>query len=302
MNDTVITPLNYNDFEDSIAVGYSYDGTSPVQKPDDIYNLYPAGAAKSTAQDMARYMIALVNDGKYNNSTILEPSTIDEMFTPTFTPYPSVSSLSHGFWNGNYKGIEYTGHGGDTFYFHTMLTIIDELDLGLFISCNEEASYLLSTTFYKEFVDEFYSDIMVVNDQPQIDIDLSRFTGAYTSGRSPITTNAKIVNPLSCILIMENDDGTLLFREDTLVPIDDFIFRNQNDSSLVIFAQDIDGRILNMYLENAPAIYYIKDKPLQNSIMYLVVLAFAVIVFLLSIIIWLIKKVISLIKKRTYYT
>lgn len=63
-----------------VATGYERpQGPEPVAGPFEYIDDAPAGSLSTTATDMARFMIAHLQDGRYDDARILEEATAEEM-------------------------------------------------------------------------------------------------------------------------------------------------------------------------------------------------------------------------------
>lgn len=67
--------------EDGMAVGHRYWFAAPVAAPDlpVPYGSLPSGQLIASAEDMGRYMIAQLNDGRYQNAQLLSPEGVAAM-------------------------------------------------------------------------------------------------------------------------------------------------------------------------------------------------------------------------------
>jgi CubicO group peptidase (beta-lactamase class C family) len=73
----------FSDFDSShVARPYQFIGGNYVPYPHYGFADYPDGQLRSTALDMANFMIAYLNDGDFGNNSILSASTINQMWTP----------------------------------------------------------------------------------------------------------------------------------------------------------------------------------------------------------------------------
>ncbi len=73
-----------------------------------FYN-YPDGLFKTTITELSHFMIAMMNEGKYNNHQILKPSTVSEMLTLQVKDY-DIQGL--GWKKINYGTFSFWGHSG----------------------------------------------------------------------------------------------------------------------------------------------------------------------------------------------
>jgi len=128
----------------------------PESRPYELIPAAPAGALASTAEDMARFMIAHLDNG----AGILSPATTREMHTPSKSIFPSLNTMALGFYQQNRMGVPAIGHGGDTVYFHSDMSLFPKQNVGLFISVNSQGrspvqSLLLREQFASAFVERY---------------------------------------------------------------------------------------------------------------------------------------------------
>jgi len=151
-----------------------------------IGQIAPAGSASSTAGDMARYMIALLNGGQLNGVTIFGPTAAQAFRTPLRKTPAGINGWAHGFMTydlpGGYRGY---GHGGDTIDFHSNMVTVPALGLGVFISTNSETGAPLAGRFSDRVVQEFYATPQVFprSGSTELAADPSAFIGYYLTSR-----------------------------------------------------------------------------------------------------------------------
>jgi CubicO group peptidase (beta-lactamase class C family) len=115
--DMTSTGFNYTDFVGRNAIPYEQADTQLIEGP--LYNNYGIGdgGLRSTVPDLAKFLIAHMNLGTYNNSQILQPQTVDLMQTSQISLYGhelggysfSGQGLGWGIYTENI-----IGHGGAT--------------------------------------------------------------------------------------------------------------------------------------------------------------------------------------------
>lgn len=117
----------------------------------------PAASASSTAGDMARYMLLLLNGGSLDGVTVFSPTIARQMRTPLYKPAPDAAGMNWGFLDlplpGGRRGF---GHDGATLSFHSNMVLVPDLGLGIFISTNTASGYELAQRFPSQIVDRFY--------------------------------------------------------------------------------------------------------------------------------------------------
>jgi CubicO group peptidase (beta-lactamase class C family) len=113
-----------------------YARASGKSKDFEFVNGPPADSMTTSAGDMARFMIAHLQDGRYGDAQILKPETARLMHTRAFGPVQELNGMALPFFQENQNGHRIIGHGGDTQYFHSHLSLILDANLGFFVSLN----------------------------------------------------------------------------------------------------------------------------------------------------------------------
>ncbi|HEX4780989.1 MAG TPA: serine hydrolase domain-containing protein, partial [Usitatibacter sp.] len=114
----------------NMATGYK-----DVDTPGDgfeIISMPAAGALSSTADDMAKFMIAHLDDG----AGLLKPETAKQMHEFVIRAFPDLNGSSLGFYEESLNGHRAIGHGGDTVYFHSELLLFPAEKVGFYMSVN----------------------------------------------------------------------------------------------------------------------------------------------------------------------
>jgi CubicO group peptidase (beta-lactamase class C family) len=151
------TGNNYTDFTGRNAIPYEQADTQLFEGP--IYNQYGLGdgALRSTVPDLAKFLIAHMNNGTYNNSQILLPQTVDLMHTSEI----GLSGYELGGYTLSGQGLGwqiYTdniiGHGGGIpgYLANMAFKTVSNGKYGIVVTLNKgsslvQDSYLLFTIF-----------------------------------------------------------------------------------------------------------------------------------------------------------
>ncbi len=196
------------------AVGYFVtDGT---YEPGDYAYLQepPEGSMSSTAEDMARFMIAHLQDGRYKDVRILEESTARLMHEQQFTHHAQLPGLGYAFKERFVNGERLIGHGGDIGTYSSQMILHSEDDLGFFVVYNV-FNDALRERLIAAFMDRFYDEGSLATAPATVELsqeDLARFTGGYRWTKYPRSTIGKLVallpGPVN-VNIVANDDSTL---------------------------------------------------------------------------------------------
>jgi CubicO group peptidase (beta-lactamase class C family) len=120
----------------------------------------PVSALTSSADDMAHFMIAHLQDGEYMGTRILRTQTAQLMHDSPFTVLPGIDRMELGFYETNINGREVIGHTGDTSWFHSALHLFLKDGVGLFFSFNSQGKQgtvgPLRTALFEAFADRYF--------------------------------------------------------------------------------------------------------------------------------------------------
>lgn len=243
--------------ESERAVGYRYAQGHYVAVPNDYLNLVPSGALVSTAADMAKFMIANLQDGRYQNRQILKPETIREMHQTHFRVHPKMPGWCYGFYetyHGSNRAIMHSGHPRG---FSNLLYLLKDKGLGIFIAYNSNNANL-----YREYIELFHKryfpttkESVPLRPPENFASRAHRFTGTYLFSSSPKYTLSKLRDLLehkSEVTISADEDGILNVHlpEGTLriVETEPLLFRTLRANKMIAFQANEKGEITHMFM------------------------------------------------------
>ncbi len=172
----------------------------------------PAGALSVSAADMAKYMIAHLQNGEYNGARILKADTAQLMHARTFGLVPEMNGMALGFYEETRNGHRIIGHGGDTQWFHSDMHLMPDQDLGFFISYNSAGKGEGSprTILWQNFLNRYFPYTppagQTVADSAA---DAKAVTGTYWSSRRSETTLLSVTSLFDESRVSVNNDGTI---------------------------------------------------------------------------------------------
>jgi CubicO group peptidase (beta-lactamase class C family) len=208
------------------------------EKPGSGYEIVgpePAGALASTGDDMAHFMIAQLQLGRFGDAQILKPETAKEMQTTVTRALPDLNGNLLGFMERNINGHRAIGHGGDTNYFHTDLILFPDDQMGIFISVNaagkEGAGHIIRQTLLEGFADRY----LPAREAPATPLDqatakkhAAMIAGAYGNTRGAKSTFLALLDVLSQNVVKANPDGAItaqaLYRPAKFVEVKPFLW------------------------------------------------------------------------------
>jgi CubicO group peptidase (beta-lactamase class C family) len=130
---------------------------------EDIGGVGPCGAIISNVQDISHWLIALMNDGKYNGKQVLPPAVLKATLEPAI-PLPNTAAEARGFWEvlnaaygmgretASYRGHLVTFHGGDLPGFHSQISFMPRERIGVIVLViGDHCSSLYNTVSYNVY-------------------------------------------------------------------------------------------------------------------------------------------------------
>jgi CubicO group peptidase (beta-lactamase class C family) len=146
--------------------------------------LYPAGTIYSNANEMARFVVALLNDGRLDGKQVF-PRTVVGKMASAQAVQPSAgdgTGYGYGLFMNRERGVRRVWHDGSmTGYVGTML-MVPEHRFGVVILCNRDGGQLERT---QEKVLELMLPLAPKEDfkasaaQPLSDAEMKRYVGTY---------------------------------------------------------------------------------------------------------------------------
>ncbi|MEO7240368.1 MAG: serine hydrolase domain-containing protein, partial [Sphingomicrobium sp.] len=178
-----LKPLMAEGYVSGKAKPYGYEFVGPA----------PAGSLAASGDDMAKFMIAHLQDGSFNGKQILTPATAQLMHARVTLPIPGLGGMAHGFYQNNINGTRVIAHGGDTVAFHSDLELFLDKRTGLFVSFNsagrEGAAGPLREQVFQKFADRYFPD--TAKPLPPLDAKTARANAEKLAGIYSITRGSR---------------------------------------------------------------------------------------------------------------
>jgi CubicO group peptidase (beta-lactamase class C family) len=142
-----------------MAKGYKSASDGKPQ-PFELVDPAPAGAMSSSATDMANFMIAQLQGGRFGDTRILQQATAELMHSPQHTAAPGLAGFDLGFYQEDRNGQRIIGHGGDTIVFHSDLHLLLDANVGIFMSFNSAgdagSAHVIRKAIFQAFLDRYF--------------------------------------------------------------------------------------------------------------------------------------------------
>ena len=273
------------------AKGYRTSDGPP--QPFELVGTAPAGSTSTTADDMARFMLAHLGGGRWNGVQVLRPETARLMHTPARPAAPGFDSMAHGFFHQFRNGLVQLEHGGDTVIFHTDLVLYPQRNVGLFVSFNSrgerDAVYGARERLVDGFTDRYFPAPPAPT-PPAIAsarADAAALAGSYETSRRVETGFISLFYLLQQDAVVANPDGTI-----SLSSIEGKTFREvapglwrEVGGARQLKVTEIDGRRSIMDSRNPVGV--LQAVPFaRNPALFQAVLGGSLLVLLLTVIVW----------------
>lgn len=256
------------------SVGYMYDEGAyqifpQLFGPED---LIPAGVMRSTATDMARFMIMHLQGGFYGDTVteirILNEATAKQMQNTLFSPDPRLLGNAYGFFEFDENGQRVIGHSGSGEPMESLLLLLPEQNLGVFVVYNSLGAGELNRQhfgFQRAFFDHYYPAPAVEPIHPPEDFAerADRYVGAYKWTMSSYTTLEKYFALMGPTIYVTNPgDGTLLLESPYgdwhIVEEEPLFFRQVDGPFHMVFREDNQGKIIYLFTDFTPMMSFEK--------------------------------------------
>jgi hypothetical protein len=258
------------------SVGYTYVDGAFQPFPD--YTAQPAalpsGMHQASVTDMARFMIAHLEHGRYRDENIaeariLEAGTARQMQSALYAPDPRLLGIAYGFADISDNGQRTLGHEGYGPPMNSQLLLLPDQHLGIFVVFNSLGARdggltTQHTGFQRAFFDHYYPVSAAAPIQPPVDFAerASRFVGLYRESNNHSTTPEKVIGLLGALEVSDPGDGTLLLPmggpELRFVEVEPLYFRQVDGPFALVFREDDRGRITHLFADIQPQNAFVK--------------------------------------------
>ena len=227
-----------------------------------IVSMAPAGAASSTAGDMARYMIALLDPQRLEAAGVLKAETFARMREPSFQNAPGMPAMHHGFFNTplgvtTRLGVDNLSHGGATLHFRSFMVVTNDLgdqgNLGIFVAANSASAVTMVQAVAEQILAKYFPP------SPEVALTVpedgasrvQEYAGQYRTARRSYTQFEKIVS-VGAVNVTATKDGYLVIKLGgpalRYVEIGKDLFRQPDGDATIAFVRDARGAISHLVM------------------------------------------------------
>lgn len=299
----------------TLATGYSYEQGSNQPEPFFYISYGPQGGLRTTAADMNHFMLALLNQGQYQDGRILNPATVASMLTQQFSPAEGMPGITYGLFEDFKNGQRALLRDGDGVGTRTRLVLLPQYNTGIFISYNSGDSNL-RLNLIGDYLDHYYpsgktSPVGMAGYRERAKL----FTGTFRPVQADLSTFTKSMYFFSQLVeIRANTDGTLTIESTGMgdhssvmggfegatrwVEVSPLHFERVDGSGVVAFVVDENGSVIRMisgqgYHSTFTKLAWYEAAHFQIAAIAtaaLILLTFGLLIFLWMPLAWLVRK------------
>ena len=291
MNRTTFRQPLPQTLSENVSKGYTYRKGEFQEEAFVYVPLAPVASSSTTATDMATFMIAHLNHGRFENSRILHAETARQMHGALFRQAPAINPMAHGFFDISRNGRQVIGHGGNIIYFHSRMDLLPEQKVGLFVSYNTQGGRKAAKETYELFMNRYYppEDVQVLTPSENSENRLRRFTGRYFSTRRAHERLTKLGALLGTVNVKISEDGALKTmgpKTTRWIEIKPLTFREEYGHRTLVFRQDSKGRVTHMFMGDLPYMALERIGMKDSPILHVVLAATAFLLFFTTTVFW----------------
>jgi CubicO group peptidase (beta-lactamase class C family) len=277
--------------EKRMSVGYTFEaGAFKPRGYEFIANFGPAGSLAATSTDMARFMIAHLQEGAAGDARILKPETVRAMHARVFSPHPAVDGSALGFYETYVNGRRILAHGGDTNYFHSELGLLEKEGVGFFVSVNTGGkAALVPRHFVRAFMNHYFpARVPEVKPPGDFAARAAKYAGRYGALRHSYTRFEKVFGLFGGTAVAPTGKNTLVIPDifghsAQYAEVAPGVFRELGGDRTVAFVENSAGQVEGMVGQFA-FIPFTKLRWYQSPPFHYVLLALSLLFFLIALV------------------
>jgi CubicO group peptidase (beta-lactamase class C family) len=253
MNRTSLGAVPAN-LQSDLATGYGYSFGDYHSMGFEYFHTFPASDINGTVTDMANFMMAHVDDGRFGNGRILSEQAARDMHRQHFTNHPKLIGFTYGFFENRRNGVAAVEHAGMMDGFSALMYLSPDKKFGIFIACNRETGGLqdwIKAAVLNRYFPAGKKPEIIQPPPPAENLD--RFAGKYRADIYCHTCKEGERGYLpEAFEIKANKNGTISFWGGEWRQIEPMLFRLtggllDNGEAVVAFRQNRNGQITHMF-------------------------------------------------------
>jgi CubicO group peptidase (beta-lactamase class C family) len=244
MEENFFQPLGMNqssfalkpELEEALATGYGWRGSLEPPVPRDYTRTVPASMLRTTAADMARWMLAITGGGQLDGQRLLTTASTRLMLTRQFSNNPHLPGRSYGLSEGaRYSPPEFI-HAGGTTGFTSALVLLPHIDGGIFVAFNSQAPPWGVVRGILEHYDKMLQKKQS-NEPAAAEFDTRRYEGYYRNAEIPVRSMARLGALVNQVRVTSAGPGAIHWQGRVYEAISTLAFQSPGGGQIVAFGE-----------------------------------------------------------------
>lgn len=314
LNDNIFKPLNMENstfnqvlpenLKENIATVYNYEEDKDKFIPTQFLyvSTAPTGALSTTPEDMGKFLIALLNKGKYGQNRILKEEAVENMLNEQYTSHPSLPGVTYGFMESLYNGEKSLIRDGSGVGIRSQIYLLPEHNLGYFYVQNIRGDEMVEE-FNEAFMNKFFPDKEKKSNKQVYSEELKKYEGNYRPSQTAEHTLVKMeALAMGDLEVKADENGQLTVavlgeseiyggfpKESKWAETEPLLFRRVDKERYMAFQEDEEGKIISLTSGSGYHGSFVKIPWYESSRVQLYLLISYIAIFLAAIIINLIQ-------------
>jgi len=221
-----------------LALGH-YPGLSGPLPLHEYFPSAPVVGLTATVTDIAKFMIAHLQEGRYGETRILQAATAQEMQRQQFTHDSRLPGVTYGLVEWTRNGQRLLWHGSSTGFFEGMIFLLPEHNVGAFIVYNRKTPFETGREFRQAFLDHYYPVAPKTQTRTGDPALAREFAGAYRESRWSYSRADKFIYMFTRYHTMKaTADGKLNLDGVAYVATETGVFQAVDGDGILIFNRE----------------------------------------------------------------
>jgi len=249
----------------------------------------PMGSMTTTATDMARFVRAHLQGGATDHGRILESDSAATMHERRFGNDDRLNGMCFGFYELSRKDVRIVGHAGDTEQFHSLVALLPDHGVGIFVSYNSPGGIEARDELLDALLDEYYPSEETTPEPDGEPTRANDVTGTYRTLRSPYTTSEKLLGVQSNVSVSVDDQGRLVTTGPSgstrWVEASELYFEAVDGSDALAFGET-DSEITHLFFDSRPPSAYERLGAFEQPSTHATIVGLSILAFLGAVLGW----------------
>jgi hypothetical protein len=235
-----------SDLAAALARGYRWVGEHYEPIPYNYTQARPGGGMTASAEDIGRFMLAVLGDGSNDNGRMLSTRFLELMLAEQYKAHPRVPGAAYGFGHllsHDQRLLVSSGTLGDQ---SSLIVLFPEARAGIFIASNVVPG--VGDFLFEPMMTHLAGPAAVppppvpLPDAPE---RARRFAGVYRTYQQVRNemTRLRSLMPMSQSRVSVAPDGTIQWQGRQWVEVEPLLFRGVDSMDYIVFREDENGEV-----------------------------------------------------------